>query len=157
MILRSGVLVLGLVALTFVPPLTGCNRRPEVRAPNVESKKFVGNWIENRSGEFGPGFTFGEDAYLRAFDLKDDNTFRFYYVDKDGKQIDTGQAVAGTWAVNGVIVEFKVDTNTLEPDRSTDTPSRITEVSTPETNELLKADVIYAGSVDGMRYYRRLK
>lgn len=135
---------------------SACDRRPAVSAPNVDSKKFVGTWIENRTGEYGPSFTLSEDPYYRAFDIKDDGTFRFYYVDETGKQIDEGQTVSGTWSVNGVIVEFKIDQNTLAGDRSADTPARISEVSTPETNQYIKTDVIYAGSVEGMRFYRRL-
>ena len=156
MVVRSRVFPLVVAAFAILVATTGCGRRAPVNAPNIDNKKFIGTWIENRTGDFGPNFTFSEEAYYRAFELKDDKTFKFYYVDKDGKPVDAGQEVTGTWEINGVIVEFKVDKNTLAADRSADTPARITDVATPDQNSFVKTDIIYAGSVDGMRFYRRL-
>lgn len=152
---RRSALVTASLAWIGFTLLPGCGpRQTPVTDPGIGARKFVGTWIENRDSKYGPGFSPSDDAQSRQLEVKDDGTFKFSMCDASGKPSAT-DVVEGKWAVNGVIVEFKIEKNALSGDRTADAPTAINELVMASSTPTFKADCIRVASDNGSVWFRR--
>lgn len=144
---------------TFSMIAAGCSKSaPPTPTPGFDQKKYIGTWIEARDPSAGGSYNVlaePDDKY-RKLEIKDDKTFRLWFVDKDGKPMLEDKYVAGTWTAEGSRVTFNVDDNQFTGEFEEEIPKQITRMNLSGDAPNLQTDQIrVTRGTSGFCWYSR--